>query len=154
MKKRKTKNILRGYAPGLDLWGLLLFCVIMLPNIVGWCVPALRKGFAENSALDIAALVFQIIAAAALIFIVQSERRELNFKSSLVGLTGVALLCYYLAWIFFYCGYWNAAVYLFLAVFPCVALVLFEVERRNWFALVPTAVFAVLHIVSACIHYL
>lgn len=151
--KRTVKNRLKEYALGLDRWGLLLFAVIMLPNIVAMCVPAFSSRFAENSALDVAAVVFQVFAVAALLFIVRREEERLRL-SPLVTAALLALIAYLIAWGFFFFGYLSSAVWLLLAVMPCIALLCFEIERKNVFALPFTVVFAVLHIISACITYL
>ncbi len=154
MKNGKFKTYLKQYAFGLDVWGLLLFAVIMLPNIIAFCVPAISSHFQENTPLDPAASVFQVISVALLIFIVRREREKIKFSSPLIVLAGLALICYYIAWIFLFCSYLNAAVWLFLAIMPCAALICFEIARKNIFALPFTVVFAILHIISTCIAYL
>lgn len=153
MKNSKVKTYLKQYSFGLDPWGLLLFAIIMLPNIIAFCIPAFSARFQDNTPLDIAAAVFQVISVALLILIVRKDREKIVFSSPLTVATYLAILCYYIAWVFFYCNYLNAAVWLFLAVMPCAALLCFEALRKNVFALPFTAIFAILHIVSACISY-
>ena len=146
------KDLLKKYKFGIDYWGLGLFALLMLPNIVYWCVPQFG-GLGGDKPIDIAANVFQVIAVALLIFIVHKERRKPSLSHPLVYLAALFLLVYYIAWIFYFVdyfvGYWNYAVVLFLAVCPCVSLVLYETEAKNYPALLPTAVFAILHILSA-----
>ena len=155
MRQERRRNFFKAYKIGVDLWAILLFALVMLPNIVAFSVPKFSALLdAETGTLEITATVFQVIFVALLIFIVHEGKRRLNFRSPLVILCGGALVCYYVAWICLFCAAVNAAVYLALAIFPCVAFLVFEVERRNFFALVPTAVFSILHLISSCIAYL
>ena len=141
------KEFLKRYKFGFDFWALILFAAIMIPNIVYWCLPQ-YDGLSAEGAIDTAATVFQVIGIALLLFVVQRERKRKAFADSLFMTSCVFLALDYLAWVLYFCGYSNSGVILFLAACPCLALILFEIERRNWFALVPTAVFAVLHIVA------
>lgn len=143
----KEKQFLKNYKPGVDLWGLVLFGLLLLPNVVYWCIPK-EYHLGGSGALDIAAKVFQAISLVLLVFVVRREREKFSFSSPMIYFSSLFLLLYYIAWIFFFCGYGNAAVLLFLAGCPCVTLLLFEIWRKNWIALFPTAVFSVLHIVA------
>lgn len=153
MKKKPQKNFLKQYSLGLDKWALVLFAIIILPNIIAGCVPAFSSRFHENGPLEIAAIVFQVFAIALLVFVVRRERESLSLSLPIV-VALLALICDWIAWIFFFCNYLNVAVWLFLAVMPCIALICFEIERKNVFALPFTVIFSVLHIVSTCIVYL
>ena len=147
------KKFLEQYKIGLDFWALVLFALIMLPNIVYWCIPAFSD-LDVNSATDTAARVFQVIGVALLLFLVQKpqEKKQASekkpFFDSLFMMVTLLLLLYYAAWIIYFCGTLNVAILLFLAGCPCIALALFALERRNFFALVPLIVFSVLHIVA------
>lgn len=145
----KTVNYFKKYRIGIDLWALALFALVMIPNLVFFCVPALQERiYAQTNAIDIAASVFQAIFVILLVFVVRREQEKPNLSAPLVLISLVCLLVYYIAWIFVYCDYVNDAVQLFLAVLPCASFILFEIERRHWIALVPTALFSALHVVS------
>lgn len=146
-------NKLKDYRFGFDFWALGLFALIMIPNIVWFCVPALR-GDSVNEALDTAGTVFQVIAVAAFVFIANKYRKRLNPASPFFLGAALCVVIYIAAWICYYCGKTNAFVIIFLAVLPCLALGLFEIERKCYPALLPTAIFAVLHLVSSCINFL
>ena len=68
---------MKKYRFGFEPWGLLLFLVVMLPNLIWFAVPApndiLREGPAGGF-VDSAASVFQILMAAALCLLVNRER--------------------------------------------------------------------------------
>lgn len=148
---------LKDYKFGFDIWALGLFVLIMIPNIVWFCVPApndILRGDSVNEALDTAATVFQVIAVAVFILIVNKTRKKLNPYSPFFRGASVCLAVYIAAWICYFTGRANGFVIIFLAVMPCLSLGFFELERKCYPALLPTAVFAVLHIVSTCINYL
>lgn len=148
---------LKDYKFGFDIWALGLFVLIMIPNIVWFCVPAsddVLRGESVNAALDTAATVFQVIAVAVFIFIINKNRKKLDPFSPFSFGAVLCLAVYIAAWICYFCGVANAFVIIFLAVLPCLSLGLFELERKCYPALLPTAVFAVLHIVSSCINFL
>ena len=144
--------LLKKYRWGLDFWGLILFAIIMLPNILYFILvacgvtPELKTG---GGVIDIAATVFQVLGVAALIFVVEKKRKIFTFDCPLFALAGLFLIPYYISWGFYFLNHLNSGVILFLAVCPCVSLILYEIERKNWFALLPTSIFAALHIVSA-----
>ena len=142
------KKLFEKYKFGIDFWGLILFALIMLPTIVYLCIPGLGKISSSYVGLDVSSKVFQVIAVALLILVVRKERAKFSLTRPLVFFAGIFLMLYYIAWIFFFCGYGNSADLLFLAVCPCVSLLLYEIEGKNWFALCPTAIFAILHVVS------
>ena len=153
MKKEKT---VFGLSFGFDLVGLILFAAIMVPNLVWFGVPAPNDVMREPSqtpALDIAATVFQVIAVAALVCFVQ-KGRKIKFDSPFFVSSALFFICYIIAWIFYYCAFINIGVIVSLALCPCFSLLAYEGERRNYFALPPTAIFAVLHTLSSCINFL
>lgn len=153
--KKKEKTIF-GLSFGFDLWGLLLFAAIMIPNFIWFGVPAPNDVMREESltpALDIAATVFQVISVCLLVLFVH-KGRKVTWDSPFTVAAGLFLLCYIIAWIFYYCSFVNVAVILSLALMPCLSLLAFEWERRNDLAIPPTAIFAILHLISTCINFL
>lgn len=144
------KDLFKKYKFGFDVWGLVLFAVLMLPNIVYWCIPAFND-LGGNSTLDIIATVFEVMGIALLIFVVQKEQKRRYFFDSLYLTASLFVVFYYVAWILYFCGFNQMSIIVFLAVCPCAALLLYEIERKNLPALLPTAVFAVLHVISVLI---
>lgn len=138
---------MKKYRFGLDAWGLALTALLLLPYLVYWCVPALPAiGF--QTPLGISAAVFAAAGVVLLLAVKEREEKKFSFSYPLVFFAGIFVLLYYIAWIFSFCGYGNLADVLFLAVCPSAALILYEIFRRNYFALGPTAVFAVLYLLS------
>lgn len=152
----KREKTVFGLSFGFDLWGLLLFAAIMIPNFIWFLVPAPNDILREDSltpALDIAATVFQVISVCVLVLFVQ-KGRKIKWDSPFTVTAGLFLLCYIIAWVFYYLSFVNIAVILSLALLPCMSLLAYEAERRNYFAILPTFLFAVLHLTSACINFL
>lgn len=140
--RERAKNFLKTYEFGVDLWAVGLFCGTFLLNLLSWCLMPhvyLLKG--GNAGMYAAAYVFLALAGLTLCFLrKRGEGRDPDFGSPfflffcLFAVLGVS------AWGFYLAAYVNWAVLLFLAVFPAAAHAMAAVLRKNWFALVPTAV--------------
>ena len=143
----------KNYKWGADLLGILLIALILLPNIVYWCIPAFT-GLGGNRALSIVGYVFQALGIAATVALVNKQRKPFTFFSLGGMLTWTFLLIDYAAWIFYFCSFYNIAVALFLTVAPCVSLIAFQADRKNYIAVVPTGVFALLHFVAVLLVWL
>lgn len=142
------KHFFKNYKIGFDLWGFILFVLLMVPGIVYWCLPAFND-LGGNAVLDLIALFFQVLGIAFLIVIVRKHPERRNIFDSLFMMIVALVLFYYVAWIVYFCGFNQLNIILFLTVCPCAALLMYELERKNFLALFPTAVFSVLHIISA-----
>lgn len=144
-------KIFKNYKWGIDMLGILLFALLILPNIVYWCIPDFPD-INGNLGLEIFSSILEVIGVAAMIALTRTEEQAPFAFFSLTGtFTWLFLLLDYLAWIFFFCGFANIAVILFLAVSPCVSLVSYQANRKNYVALVPTVAFAFLHIINIAV---
>ena len=146
------RRFLEKYKWGFDFWALILFAVLMLPNIIYWCIPDFSD-LGGDGIIDTFANILQVFGVGLLIFLVEKKGEEKKekkyFFDSLFMTVSLLVLLYYAAWIIYFCGTLNTGILLFLAGCPCIALVLFAIERKNYFALVPLAMFSILHIISA-----
>ena len=144
-------NRLRKYWFCFDGWGLGMFLAVMLPNFIWFAVPApvdiLRTGSVTRE-LDTAAGICQVLLTVSLVCIGNRERPRCRpiFPAS-------ACLGYYVAWALYYQGITGPAVILALALFPCAAFLLFAVQRRNYAAVVPAAIFTVCHLISSAVNF-
>mgnify|MGYP005810621545 CR=1 FL=1 len=115
--------MLKRYRLGFDIWGLLLFLMIMIPNFIWFAVPApndILRADSVTSALDTIASVCQMLMVIALCIFINPERKRLSFT----GLMIAAMICcllYFISWVFYYIGITNAVVILGLTLFPCLA---------------------------------
>ncbi len=146
----------KNYRLGFDPWGLGLFLLIMLPNIVWFAVPApndILRAESVTPAVDTAAQVFQIILAAALCAVVNTARNNSTKRGYWAG-TAACVVLYFAGWAFYYAGTASAAVILDLSLAPCAAFLLFAFARRNAPALISAAAFAVCHLAFAIVNFL
>lgn len=147
---------MKNYRFGFDGWGLALFLVVMLPNLLWFAVPAPNDVLRRESVtggLDAAASAAQVLFAAALCLVVNRERQELRMTPCIVGCESCVLL-YYAGWAAYYAGAVGPLVILLLTVPPCAAFLLFAVDRRNFVALVPAGVFAFCHVIHSVVNFL
>lgn len=140
-------KFLKNYKFGFDFPALLLVLLLLLPNIVYWCIPEFY-GLRGDRPIDISALLFEGIGALLLVLFTRKEQVKFSFFTLFGTLTWLFLLLDYIAWIFYFCNFFNIAVTLFIAVCPCVSLLSFEAEKKHMLSLAPTAVYALLNIIA------
>ena len=147
---------LNKYRFGFDVWGLILFLLVMLPNFIWFAVPAPNDVLRAESAtpvVDMIASVCQVMTVACLCFVVNQERGKLRF-SPLVLAAVVCVVIYYTGWALYYSGIVNAWVILLLTIPPCLAFILFAADRKNLPAVLFATGFAVCHLIFAIVNYL
>ncbi len=150
----KRNRFTENYAVAPDKTGIVLTGLLLLPNIVSWIMAAAREMYGNPYAtggLNIAALVFLILSLPALCLLVKRERGKFDFFAPFATFAVIFLLLYYIAWVFYFCSYGNIAVRVFLAVCLPLSLLTYEADRRNFPAMVPTVLFAALHIAATAV---
>ena len=146
--------MLKKYKIGFNLYGAILFAVIMLPNIIWALCPAandiLRKQ-SNTPSLDIAVTVFQVLLIISLIIIVykDNKRKKLFYLFALIPAAA-----YYVCWFIYYFGTVTNFLLLLMALLPGLAFVSFSILDKNYLATAFSIVFTVLHIISTCINFL
>lgn len=139
-----------------NLSALVLFLLIMLPNLYWFAVPApqdILRTPSVTGALDTAASVFQALMVAALCLIRAVPGPRLHL-TPLIGAALVALVLYLAAWICYYAGFATLLVLLTLCVAPCLSFLFYAIDRRNFPALVPAALFTICHLIYGIANYL
>lgn len=139
-----------------QIWGLLLFFLIMLPNFYSFAVPAPHDIFAVPSVtagLDTFASICQVLMVAALCLLENRQARPIRLSPWVLACLGCCLV-YYGGWVLYYHGVTNAAVILDLCIAPCLAFGFFAVDRKNWIATVPLAVFTACHLAYAISNFI
>lgn len=139
-----------------NISALILFALIMLPNLIWMLVPSQNDVLRRESStqvLDAFTMIFQIISVATLCAIKNIKATKLKL-SPFIFLTLIFGLLYYIFWILYYCGIVHSAVLLGLCIFPCCAFIFYGVDRKNYFSLAPIAIFAILHLISTIINFL
>ena len=144
------------YRFGFDLTGLILFLLVMVPTFIWMAVPAPNDVLRTESVtpvVDMIASVCQVLTVACLCFVIHKERSKLRF-SPLVIAAVVCILIYYIGWVLYYSGTVTAMVILMLTIPPCLAFILFAIDRKNLPAVLFALGFAICHLVFAIVNFI
>lgn len=156
IQSEEVSGVLKRYRFGLEPWALLLFALIMLPNILWAFMPAPDDVLRVESltpVTDMLASAAQAVTIAALVLL-RHERRPQTVRSGMCAASALCLLGYWLAWALYYQGVTNAAVILMMTLLPCAALLLFAINRRNLPAFMTGSVFTVCHCIFSMINFI
>ena len=146
--------MLKKYKIGFDIWGLLLFLIIMIPNFIWFAVPApndILRADSITKAVDTVGSVCQVLMIILLCILIRKERN----KTRVPSITAVVISCllYFVSWVFYYLGITNVFVILGLTIPPCLAFLFFAIARRNIIAIIPISVFAICHLIYATVNF-
>jgi len=132
-----------------DIWGLALFSIIMIPNLIWAAIPApndILRAESVTPIVDMFASVFQVILVAALCITMQGKQKTPVGKQFLLGII-LAILVYFSGWVWYYKGTVNQVTILILCVAPCLAFIFFSVARKNKVALIAAILFMICHLI-------
>lgn len=144
------------YRLGFSIWALLLFLAVMIPNFIWFAVPApndVLRADSVTGGIDAAASVCQVLAVVTLCIFVNTKSRKFRV-SPLIIAAAVCCLSYFAAWICYYTGMVNTVIILGLTILPCLAFMLFAIDRKNLIALVPISIFSVCHLIYAAVNFI
>lgn len=144
------------YKIGFELWGLVLFLIIMIPNIIWFAVPApndIMRADSITPTIDSLGSICQILFIIALCILKRKGIPQIQINP-LIIMVIISVLLYFTGWIFYYTGVTNPLIILLLILPPCCAFILFEINRKNVIALIPTIGFTVCHIIFAVINFI
>lgn len=159
-KEHFVVNVFRAvkkrYKLGFDIWGLLLFLVIMIPNFIWFIVPApndILRAESITEIFDTIASICQVLMVAALCFLVNKKSEKLCVSPLIVA---VIFCCffYFACWTGYYVGIINTVTILGLTLFPCLAFLLFAIDRQNRIAIVPISVFTICHLIYGAANFI
>lgn len=120
----------------------------MIPNIFYFLFPdAISSGKVENShlTLDLIEHGSQIIYITLLIFMITNK--HISLQSVYVIAMAIFLLSYYILWIILFAGNKDLIILICMAIFPVVYFILAEIWLRNFLAIIPTAIFGIVHVI-------
>lgn len=149
-------NSLKQYKFGFDIFGLLLFLTVMIPNLIWFAVPAphdILRNESITPVIDTVGSVFQVLFICALCVLIYRERNKLRF-SPLIIASVLCVLVYFAGWIFYYRGLTNPFVILSLTLPPCLAFLLFAWDRKNFIAVTFAACFTVCHLIYGVVNFI
>ena len=148
--------MLKKYKLGFDISGLVIFLIIMLPNFIWFAVPAPNDILRQESItpiVDSIGSVCQIIFVASLCIVINKERSNIKISQLLIS-SMVCIALYLLGWVLYYNGIVNAIVIICLTLPPCIAFVLFELDRKNIIAFIPTVCFTICHLIYGTVNFI
>ena len=147
---------LNTYRFGFDVWGLIFFLMVMLPNFIWFAVPApndVLRAESVTPVVDMVASVCQVLTVACLCFVINKKRGKLRF-SPLVIAAVICVVVYYIGWGLYYSGIASDGVILMLTIPPCLAFILFAADRKNLPAVLFATGFAVCHLIFAMMNFI
>lgn len=156
MKLKWIYSIMQKYRLHFNIFALILFFIIMLPNFYWFSVSAPNDILREESVteiLDTIASVSQILMVIALCIFINKDSKRIRMTPLIIA-SAVSCLLYFTAWIFYYHGIANTVVILALCIFPCLAFLLFAVDRKNFIAVIPIVIFSVCHLLYGVINFI
>ncbi|MFO7161653.1 MAG: hypothetical protein DIU81_009265 [[Clostridium] cellulosi] len=148
--------MLKKYRIGFDVWGLLLFLIIMIPNILWFAIPApndILRTDSSTKPIDAVASVCQVLMVVTLCIVVNREKKKMTFSPIIIAVL-LCCLAYFVCWGCYYAGAINPVVILGLTIPPCIAFLLLSIERKNVIAVIPIVLFTVCHLIYAVINFL
>lgn len=148
--------MLKKYKMGFDIHGLLIFLIIMIPTFIWSAVPAsndILRAESTTKVADTIGSVCQVLMIAALCILINQERSKLKFTGYIVATIVFAVL-YFASWVFYYTGVTNAVVILGLTVCPCLAFLMFAIDRKNYIAVIPIIGFMVCHVIYGVLNFI
>lgn len=149
-------GIMKKYKFSFCMWGLALFLLIMIPNIIWFAIPAPNDVLRQESVtplIDIIASICQTIMIAAICLLVRKDVPRITIRSKWLWICTAAIMIYFICWVVYYSGVTEKYILLSLSVFPCVSFITYEIDRKNWIALIPTLVFTVLHSIYSLLNF-
>ncbi|MBQ8314954.1 MAG: hypothetical protein IJX95_04345 [Lachnospiraceae bacterium] len=148
--------IKKNYKFGFDIWGLILFLVIMIPNFIWFAVPApndILRAESVTKVADAIGSVCQVAMVVSLCALMHKERKKISINPLILAVIGCCLL-YYLCWILYYTGMANTVVILGMTVVPCLAFLFFALDRKNGIALIPIGGFTICHMIFGVVNFI
>lgn len=101
--------LLKKYRFGFDVWALVLFFIIMIPNFIWFAVPAPNdtlRGESITKTVDVIASICQVLMVMSLCIFIHQDRKKISITRFIMT-TVICCLLYFLCWILYYFGVTN-----------------------------------------------
>ena len=148
--------MLKKYRFGFDIFGLLLFLLVMIPNFIWFAVPAPNDVLRTESItpiIDVIGSVSQVVFIAAICILTRKDVDKIRFSKFII-LSLAMVITYFIGWILYYNGIVNPIVITLLTIPPCMAFVIYTVDRKNVVATIPAIIFTVCHVIYGVVNYI
>lgn len=148
--------MLKKYKLGFEIWGLLLFLIMMTPNFIWFVIPAPNDILRVNSVtekMDTIASICQVLMVVSLCIFTNRESKKLCVTPFMIIVAGCCLL-YFISWIVYYVGIANVMIILGLTILPCAAFLFFAIDRKNKIAMIPILAFTICHLIYGIVNFI
>ena len=148
--------MLKKYRFGFDIFGLILFLLVMIPNFIWFAVPAPNDVLRTESItpiIDVIGSVSQVVFIAAICILIRKDVDKIRL-SKLIILSLAMVITYFVGWILYYSGIVNPIVIALLTIPPCIAFIIYTIDRKNIVATIPAIIFTVCHVIYGVVNYI
>lgn len=147
---------MKKYRLGFDIWGLVIFLIVMIPTFIWSAVSAPNDILRKESItpiIDTIGSVCQVLLAAMLCVLINKERKKLRFSPLIIAAI-ISIIIYFAGWIMYYCGNTSPLVIMALTLPPCLAFLFFALDRRNLLAVISVVCFTVCHLIYGIVNFI
>ena len=151
----KIVEMLQKYKLSFEIWGLLLFLLVMIPNFVWFAVPApddILRTDSVTEPLDIVASLCQVLMVGVLCIFRNRQSKSLCV-TPFITIVICSLITYFVCWCLYYVGIVNVAIILGLIIAPCIAFLFFAIDRKNGIAIIAISVFTLCHLIYGVVNF-
>ena len=147
---------MKKYRFGFDIFGLILFLLVMIPNFIWFAVPAPNDVLRAESItpiIDGIGSVSQVVFIAAICILTRKDVDKIRFSKFII-LSLAMVITYFVGWILYYNGIVNPIVIELLTIPPCMAFIIYTIDRKNIVATIPAIIFTVCHVIYGVFNYI
>ena len=101
--------LLKKYRFGFDVWALVLFFIIMIPNFIWFAVPApndILRGESITKTVDEIASICQVLMVMSLCIFIHQDRKKISITRFIMT-TVICCLLYFLCWVWLFFHAWH-----------------------------------------------
>ncbi len=145
---------MKNYEFTFSIKGFGVFFAVMLPNILWIAYPPandiLTTNLSDYSILNYTMFTSQWIMLTLLMILSRKAETEIDTASNTdtfyIVCCTVSLLGYYIFWVLYYMAITSSIVFMGMAIFPSVFFIMFSLLEKNYIALFPAIIYAILNI--------
>lgn len=152
---------IRNYKIEFSKIGFIAVVIPLIPNIFWALLPPVNNTMTGNSSqlpmVEVIGSICRILMLVLLVMIVNKEQNKQNgfFLRRIISFVAIiCLLGYLISWVIYYFGTVTPLLLLGMAIMPTIYLICVGIYLRNYIAVVPAVIFAVIHIVTTAQNYL
>ncbi len=148
--------MLKKYRFGFDIWGLVIFLIVMIPNFIWFAVPAPNDVLRSESVtiiVDMIGSICKSLFIGFLCIIINKERSKLHFSPLIIS-SIICIILYFVGWVLYYNGITNPLVIISLTLPPCLAFIFFALDRKNVIAVISALCFTICHLIYGIVNFI